>query len=497
MIVILEVISGTVSGHFWKRFWEQIDILYIMDENEIDSKKKPEILDMSEEVKQRISNYIQWNVVEESKIDPKIMAMFESFRCIKWDEIDIMWREFTKLKVLDLTNNAITVLENTPPNLQELYLNSNNIWEIRGPINSNLLHLGLAFNHIDEQLLYDITRFYPSLFSLNLSHNRLTNLTQTVEILQGLPSLKVLVMRGNPCCLTEGYKPYCMNKLGWLRVFDVTPITKDDSKKANKAKSERHTKATGEIMVSNDVSFDLEVSVLGGVEGTKLTEDHFEDPAVYEELEPGLRSSKFWVQIEFLGDLIKSDTKIWETEFMKEEEEGKTDFKLSLRKILRLAEPNPGQSPDDEKYPPIKFSESVFNTLMEGLWIELYEEYPLTESHETEEGETITRAVMREDKPAFKTAIRGVTKINTEQWLLNPNLNSTDLTKHEKNFFFKVKYKSIPEFWFENQVAKFKQSEKDAIDQYVKTKREKMAKLEEEEKQKAANEKVLTYLHFI
>lgn len=308
------------------------------------------------------------------------MGMFETltFKNMRLDEIDIVCRDFTRLKVLDLSNNAFTVVENTPPNLQELYLNSNNICDIRGPKNENLLHLGLAFNHIDEELLSKISEFYPKLFSLNLSHNKLVDLKTSVEILGKFDEMKVLVMRGNPCCLVEGYKPYCINKLSKLRLFDTTPIAKDDAKKkANRMKSERHTKGTGEIHLNNDISFDLEFSVLGNVTGTKLTEEHFEDPTVFEQLEPGLRSSKFWIQIEFLGDLIKSDTKIWETEFMKEEEFGKTDFKLNVRKILRLADPNPGFSPDDEKYPPTKYSDSVFSTLMEGLWVELYEEYPL------------------------------------------------------------------------------------------------------------------------
>lgn len=121
------------------------------------------------------------------------------------------------------------------------------------------------------------------------------------------------------------------------------------------------------------------------------------------------------------------------------------------------------------------------------------------ETRENEEGEKISRVVMHDDKPAFKTAIRGVTKIDTESWLLNPNLNSTDLIRENKHFFYKVKYKSIPEFFYENHMVKFKQSEKDAIDEYVKSKREKLAKQEEEEKQKALNEKVSSstvVLHF-
>lgn len=139
---------------------------------------------MSEEIKQKVTNYTQWNVIEEAKVDPNIMKMFEViyFKSMKLQELDFISRDFEKLRILDLSNNYIEAVENTPPNLQELYLNSNNVTSVRGPVNQNLLHLGLAYNHIDEYLLNDIHKYYPCLFSLNVSHNKLLNLEQTVEI---------------------------------------------------------------------------------------------------------------------------------------------------------------------------------------------------------------------------------------------------------------------------------------------------------------------------
>lgn len=139
---------------------------------------------MSEAVLARVTNYIQYNVIEEARIDPKILKMFEtlSFKSMKILELDIVSREFRRLKVLDLSNNKIEVLENTPPNLEELYLNFNNIQAVKGPVNNSLLHLGLSYNHIDEYLLDEILRFYPKLFSLNVSFNRLTNLRDSVEV---------------------------------------------------------------------------------------------------------------------------------------------------------------------------------------------------------------------------------------------------------------------------------------------------------------------------
>lgn len=187
-----------------------MDILFIYSENEIDSKKKPQLLDMSEALKEKINDYLQWHVVDESKIDMSIVKMFEilNFSASSIKEIDLLAKDFEKLKVLDLSNNGITTIENTPPNLEELYLNSNQVCKVRGPVNPNLLHLGLAYNQINEYHLTDIYMYYPNLFSLNLSHNKLADLEETVAVLKKMGSLKVLVLRGNPFVLMDSYKPY-------------------------------------------------------------------------------------------------------------------------------------------------------------------------------------------------------------------------------------------------------------------------------------------------
>lgn len=473
---------------------------------------------MSEEIKHKVTNYTQWNVIEEAKVDPNIMKMFEViyFKSMKLQELDFISRDFEKLRILDLSNNYIQAVENTPPNLQELYLNSNDVTNIKGPVNRNLLHLGLAYNHIDEYSLNDIHKYYPCLFSLNVSHNKLLNLEQTVEVCGQFSDMKILVLRGNPICLVEGYKSYCINKLRNLRMFDITPIPKDDAKKKRAMKSEKLTKGNGEQQINNEISFDLSISVLGGITGIKLTDEHFEDPSKFEELAAKDKCSRFWVQIDNLlgNELVKSDVKLWDTEFMKEEEVGKTDFKLSMRRIVKLIESRIEQTSNtvnenklyfgakeetkiqenteegkvEEKpiSPPIKYSQSVINSLLDGLWIELYEEYPLIEESKTPEDDSIFRVALdSEGKPRFKTAIRGITKVNTENWIVNPNLNSNDLMICNKFYFYKLKYKTIPEFFYENHNLSFKLSETEAIDAYVKTKREKLEQQEAEEREKA------------
>lgn len=214
----------------------------------------------------------------------------------------------------------------------------------------------------------------------------------------------------------------------------------------------------------------------------------------FDELDPKLKSSKFWIQTEFLGSSIRSEPKLWETEFMKDGDIGKTDFKLSLRKILRLSDANAYQHTSDASntnvVDNITFNQEVYNSLMDGMWIELYEEYPLLEEVETPEGEKQNRAVIRDGNPVFKTAIRGIVKVNTDQWIMNPNLNSTDLIIEHKFYFYKLKYKTIPEFFYDNHTVSFKASEVEAIDSFVASKREKLAKQEEEEKAKAVAEKI-------
>lgn len=208
-------------------------------------------------------------------------------------------------------------------------------------------------------------------------------------------------------------------------------------------------------------------------------------------MEARYKSSRFWVQLEFLGEIVKSDIKLWDTEFMKGELSGKTDFKLGLRRILRLLEGSRGVSgTEGEKFPVVGYSEKVFKTLLDGLWIELYEEYPVIHEILGADGEKQKKAVIENGLPKFKTAIRGVTKINTASWILNPNLNSTDLVIQNKFYFYKSNYKTIPEFHYENYVTTFKPSEIEAIDTYVAAKREKLAKQEAEEREKAAAEKV-------
>lgn len=87
--------------------------------------------------------------------------------------MDSSLQKFQNLEVLNLSNNRISKVENLPPRLRELNLSNNFITELellRHPLTS-LIHIGLAYNKIENQNLVTIQRNFPNLFCLDLSFN--------------------------------------------------------------------------------------------------------------------------------------------------------------------------------------------------------------------------------------------------------------------------------------------------------------------------------------
>jgi len=63
--------------------------------------------------------------------------------------LDPTLAKFTSLKVLNLSFNSISRIEFIPPNLEELYLNGNQINEVALNVNrpiGSLIHVGLSMN---------------------------------------------------------------------------------------------------------------------------------------------------------------------------------------------------------------------------------------------------------------------------------------------------------------------------------------------------------------
>jgi Leucine-rich repeat (LRR) protein len=102
------------------------------------------------------------------------------------------------LQVLNLSYNRIKRIQNLPKNIQELYIASNLVEEITGPVNESLVHLGMAYNFLTNTGLIMIVKNFPKLFSLDIGFNKVTNLQITLEMLDELTNLKMLFMGGNP-----------------------------------------------------------------------------------------------------------------------------------------------------------------------------------------------------------------------------------------------------------------------------------------------------------
>ena len=162
------------------------------------------------------------------------------------------------------------------------------------------------------------------------------------------------------------------------------------------------------------------------------------------------------------------------------------DFKINIRRAMRLIQSKMFNGTEINLS--IYYDEATIDAIFWGMWIELYEEYPLIEEFQAETGEKLKRVVMSGSIPLIKTAIRGVVNVPTAQWILNSELTPKDLIIHKKFYFYKPKYKTVPEFWYENFMVTFSHTDYEAVDAYVISKREKMAKEEEELKEKAAAE---------
>ena len=163
---------------------------------------------------------------------------------------------------------------------------------------------------------------------MNLSFNLIEDLQFTTGELHKLDSLKILVLQGNPLALTPQYRKYTLENLKSLKSFDLTPIQKGNWQKRVQNSEEIKTEYVSES------SFDLSVTVGGGIKGTSVEEELWtaagqETP--FDELDDKYKSSRFHISANFLGEeVLKSEDKLWDLHFDVEEEVGRTDFSLNL-----------------------------------------------------------------------------------------------------------------------------------------------------------------------
>ena len=182
--------------------------------------------------------------------------------------------KLTSLKVLNLSFNCISRIENLPPNLEELYLNGNQVDHIalnlNKPINS-MYHLGLSRNKVRQTALSQIVKIFPNLFCLDLSFNELCEIDSTIAWIKNLSSLKMLSLEGNPLILTANYQKIMVERMPNIKVLDSVTIPADQRRAAEQAMKEREQKwsstPTKDICtpILNQISIDLSFRVLRNI----------------------------------------------------------------------------------------------------------------------------------------------------------------------------------------------------------------------------------------
>ncbi|KAL5016013.1 hypothetical protein ScPMuIL_005602 [Solemya velum] len=227
--------------------------------------------------------------------DNFILNHFHTLRIIDKNvtEVDPNLLKFQNLDELTLSVNYIASVNsrNLPRSLKVLELCANQISDlselcVQPPL---LIHLGLGHNKISFVGDYITGDYWPNLLSIDLGHNNLGDLLDTVRKIGSLPKLRNLVLQGNPLSLIPGYRGYTVDSLRKLNILDDVMISADERHRYKGLARRRE-------YILDEAKFCLEVSYVKGIpvpEEIKNPDDQPEFPIV---------ERKYFVQFMFLED---------------------------------------------------------------------------------------------------------------------------------------------------------------------------------------------------
>ncbi|KNC98057.1 uncharacterized protein SPPG_06471 [Spizellomyces punctatus DAOM BR117] len=190
-----------------------------------------------------------------------ILGYFRTLRLhdrkIGYIDRDIM--KMRNLEELSLTGNWIDHVNSLPTRLQILHLNANRLSKCPNvSALQQLVHLGIGYNSIASFLDVELRPesppksssanprprklsplsgskpsttlgwLPPSLKSLDASWNAISDLNETLEVLEQLPSLKILALTGNPAFLLPKYRASAISRLPGLVSLDDTWVTAEE-----------------------------------------------------------------------------------------------------------------------------------------------------------------------------------------------------------------------------------------------------------------------------
>lgn len=242
---------------------------------------------------------------------PFLLSYFKTLRLFDLGitRIDSGMRDLKNLRKLSLSGNVVPVLTvaNLPPLLEVLNMYDCSIRSVRvktksstserrkrrqnvsNPVSNvqsvgfqleSLLHLGVGYNMIAEDALTSLSHAFPSLTSLDLCNNHLSDTVKVVSTLQQtLPSLEHLLLAGNPIAMEFGYRSRCIVSLPNITRFDDLDLDEDDIRAARRA-VQRHNMSI--IGVQKDGGPTVEAAV-GNIDtrqetvGTKSSKENEEE----------------------------------------------------------------------------------------------------------------------------------------------------------------------------------------------------------------------------